>query len=78
MNKIFEGKKIKKEGTMPIYVFRCEECGEIFEVFILRSDEEEEIKCPKCGSKSYKRNSFFWNFRNWWLWRHEVYMSLKN
>ena len=51
MNKIFEGKKIKKEGTMPIYVFRCEECGEIFEVFILRSDEEEVIKCPKCGSK---------------------------
>jgi putative FmdB family regulatory protein len=37
---------------MPIYVFRCEECGQVFEVFVFRSEEEEEIKCPNCGSEN--------------------------
>jgi putative FmdB family regulatory protein len=36
---------------MPIYVFRCEDCGAVFEVFVFRSEDEEEIKCPKCGSE---------------------------
>ncbi len=36
---------------MPIYVFRCEECGEVFEVFIFKKEDEEEIKCPRCGSE---------------------------
>ncbi len=36
---------------MPIYVFKCEDCGQVFEVFVFRSEEEEEIKCPNCGSE---------------------------
>ena len=41
---------------MPIYVFRCEDCGAVFEVFVFRSEDEEEIKCPKCGSEKVVRS----------------------
>jgi len=30
---------------MPIYEFRCNECGEEFEKFVV-----SQVKCPKCGS----------------------------
>ena len=35
---------------MPIYDYRCRECGRVSEVF-LRSLEGEVIKCPHCGSE---------------------------
>ncbi len=34
---------------MPIFEFKCESCGEVFESFILRG--AEKINCPKCGSE---------------------------
>ena len=41
---------------MPIFEFRCLECGKIFEkLFIIGSREEVEIKCPECGSVSSER-----------------------
>ncbi|QER41941.1 zinc ribbon domain-containing protein [Thermodesulfobacterium sp. TA1] len=33
---------------MPIYEFKCEECGEVFEELVLGSTEE--IRCKKCKS----------------------------
>ncbi|WP_273333823.1 FmdB family zinc ribbon protein [Dictyoglomus turgidum] len=33
---------------MPIYEYRCENCGEKFEKLVMG---DEEITCPKCGSK---------------------------
>ena len=35
---------------MPIYEYRCENCGRINEILVLRKDEE--LKCGSCGSQS--------------------------
>jgi len=39
---------------MPIYDYRCKECGRVSEVF-LRSLEGEAIKCPHCGGESLEK-----------------------
>ena len=35
---------------MPIYEFRCEECGKEFERFVLSYSQIKDVKCPECGS----------------------------
>lgn len=40
---------------MPIYEFKCSECEEFFELIVLKSDGERELKCPKCSCKSVER-----------------------
>ena len=40
---------------MPIFEFRCIECGNIFEVLFMNSDEEKDIFCPECKSDSFER-----------------------
>lgn len=41
---------------MPIFEFRCLQCGKLFEkLFILGSMEQVEIACPACGSDSFER-----------------------
>jgi putative FmdB family regulatory protein len=37
---------------MPIYEYRCNGCGEDFEILVLGS---REICCPKCSSKELKK-----------------------
>lgn len=37
---------------MPIYEYKCKECGETFEVLV-RSTEKPA--CPQCGSKSLRK-----------------------
>ncbi len=39
---------------MPIYDYKCQECGRVSEIF-LRSSDNENISCPNCGSKNLKR-----------------------
>lgn len=39
---------------MPIYEFRCENCGHIFEKICFSSDKTE-IACPQCGSGKTNR-----------------------
>jgi len=41
------------EVIMPVYSFRCKECGEIFDFLYVRSSEKPE--CPKCGSKNLEK-----------------------
>ena len=41
---------------MPIYEYRCLECGKISEIF-LRSLNSQNIRCPACGS--YKLDKLF-------------------
>jgi putative FmdB family regulatory protein len=36
---------------MPIYEYRCEECGTKFEKLVRRAAETAEIGCPSCGEK---------------------------
>ncbi len=34
---------------MPIYEFRCEACGSVFEHLAMTRGEEATIACPHCG-----------------------------
>ena len=40
--------------TMPIYDFRCHECGKVSEIF-LRGTEGEVAHCPDCSSENLER-----------------------
>jgi len=37
---------------MPIYEYRCQECGEKFEKLVRFSTSISEIECPKCGGRN--------------------------
>lgn len=41
---------------MPIYEYRCEECGEGFELFVRSPSRQVEPTCPKCGSQRVKKS----------------------
>jgi putative FmdB family regulatory protein len=34
---------------MPIFEYRCDDCGGSFEKLIRRAAEKEELRCPACG-----------------------------
>ncbi|GBC63276.1 FmdB family transcriptional regulator [Desulfonema ishimotonii] len=40
---------------MPIYEFKCLKCNEFFEFLVVHSDDEQEMKCPKCQSEEFER-----------------------
>lgn len=40
---------------MPIFEFRCLECKDLFEVLVMKNNEEEEVKCPHCGAQHFER-----------------------
>ncbi len=40
---------------MPLFEYRCEECGEILVVLQLFGEQPEELVCEKCGSKELKK-----------------------
>lgn len=40
---------------MPIYEYRCAECGRKFEALVRKTQEESSLRCPRCGSGNMKR-----------------------
>jgi putative FmdB family regulatory protein len=34
---------------MPIYEYRCQDCGQGFEKLIRNADEQAALSCPSCG-----------------------------
>ncbi|MGB9722211.1 MAG: FmdB family zinc ribbon protein [bacterium] len=38
---------------MPIYTYKCINCGKVFDFLFLKSSEEP--KCPQCGSKNLEK-----------------------
>jgi len=36
---------------MPIYEYRCSECGEKFEKWLRSISATQDICCPRCGSR---------------------------
>jgi putative FmdB family regulatory protein len=40
---------------MPIYEYRCEDCGTKFEKLVRRSTETSEVECPSCGKSHLKQ-----------------------
>jgi putative FmdB family regulatory protein len=41
---------------MPIYEYRCEECGEAFELFVRSPLRQVEPICPKCEGQKVKKS----------------------
>ncbi|GIX47644.1 MAG: hypothetical protein KatS3mg131_1855 [Candidatus Tectimicrobiota bacterium] len=40
---------------MPIFEFRCDDCGTVFERLLLRAPAESPLRCPCCGSSRVTR-----------------------
>lgn len=40
---------------MPVFEFRCLECGHLFEQLFRNAGEKVEIACPQCRSESFER-----------------------
>ena len=40
---------------MPIYEFKCQECGHHFEKLTKVNDNLAELVCPQCGQKDIKK-----------------------
>ena len=40
---------------MPIYEYRCRECGDKFEKLVRSSTGEKEVRCPACDSQIVER-----------------------
>ncbi len=40
---------------MPIYEYRCQECGEKFEKLVRLSTSTSEIECPKCSGRRVEK-----------------------
>jgi len=40
---------------MPIFEFRCLDCGDLFEKLFMNSDEKIDLVCPECQSLSLER-----------------------
>ena len=40
---------------MPIFEFRCLECGNLFEKLFVGSDEKVDIECPECQCRAFER-----------------------
>ena len=40
---------------MPIYEYKCQDCGTKFEKLVRRSAEASETECPSCGQKHLKQ-----------------------
>lgn len=40
---------------MPIFEFRCIQCGKLFEKLFKSADEKVELECPDCHSRELER-----------------------
>jgi putative FmdB family regulatory protein len=40
---------------MPIYEYRCQDCGEKFEKLVRSSTDPADLICPNCGSKQAEK-----------------------
>jgi putative FmdB family regulatory protein len=40
---------------MPVYEYKCNDCGKQFEFLMLRESDKDELKCSKCGGTDLER-----------------------
>jgi len=40
---------------MPLYEFKCNKCENFFEILVMNSKDEVEMKCPECSSEKFER-----------------------
>lgn len=46
---------IREAERMPMYEYRCQECGKQFEMLRRMQDADEELECPECQSEDVQR-----------------------
>jgi len=52
-NSLFE--RVKGDASMPLYEYKCNKCGAKFELRRNISDDDVDVKCPKCGAEKPQR-----------------------
>ena len=40
---------------MPVYDYRCEECGKVYDIYHKSREAASEVVRPTCGSKNHKK-----------------------
>jgi putative FmdB family regulatory protein len=40
---------------MPMYEYRCQKCGQNFEMLRRMQDADRDLECPECRSKQVER-----------------------
>ena len=40
---------------MPLYEYACKDCGSKYEIFHIGREVVDDVVCPSCESKNYKR-----------------------
>ena len=40
---------------MPVYEYKCEKCGQIFEKLIRNQTQKDNVTCGKCGSRKIEK-----------------------
>ena len=40
---------------MPVYDYRCNDCGKTYDVYHKVREIKEDVVCPSCGSASHKK-----------------------
>ena len=46
---------LRGDNNMPIFTYKCIKCKEIFDRLEGVTSKEDELKCPKCGSKEAEK-----------------------
>lgn len=41
---------------MPIYEYRCQKCGHVFDKFVRGTSSVSEVECPECHSRDCRKN----------------------
>ena len=65
---------------MPIYEYKCQDCGQINELLVLRKDEE--VSCKSCNSQNLEKlisahntmgsGWFYCRQSRWLLWESQL------
>jgi putative FmdB family regulatory protein len=55
---LLDRKSITKGENMPLFEYKCDTCGEKFEL-IRSASETDAVKCPSCGNLAEKQLSVF-------------------
>lgn len=49
---------------MPIYLYKCKDCGETFEFLAMTFDEKPET-CKKCGGTEFEKQPTTYRIKMW-------------